>query len=66
MYMCVQVDIQYINIPDSNNTIPLYFPCSFSTSTLLGVLTHGELDNGRGRSRLKLFRHKHEVCSYMY
>lgn len=29
-------------------------------STLLGVLTHGELDNGRGRSRSKLFRHKHE------
>ena len=30
-------------------------------STLLGVLTHGELDNGRGYSRQKLFRHKHEV-----
>lgn len=29
-------------------------------STLLGVLTHGELDNGRGRARQKLFRHKHE------
>lgn len=25
-------------------------------STLLGVLTHGELDNGRGLARLKLFR----------
>ena len=32
-------------------------------STLLGVLTHGELDNGRGTARLKLFRHKHEVES---
>lgn len=30
-------------------------------STLLGVLTHGELDNGRGMARQKLFRHKHEV-----
>lgn len=30
-------------------------------STLLGVLTHGELDNGRGLSRQKLFRHKHEA-----
>ena len=29
-------------------------------STLLGVLTHGELDNGRGFARTKLFRHKHE------
>lgn len=32
-------------------------------STLLGVLTHGELDNGRGLARQKLFRHKHEVES---
>ncbi|KAK2720390.1 GTP-binding protein 1-like [Artemia franciscana] len=32
-------------------------------STLLGVLTHGELDNGRGTARLKLFRHKHETES---
>lgn len=32
-------------------------------STLLGVLTHGELDNGRGHARQKLFRHKHEVES---
>lgn len=32
-------------------------------STLLGVLTHGELDNGRGLARKKLFRHKHEIES---
>uniref|UniRef100_A0A914VLF7 Tr-type G domain-containing protein n=1 Tax=Plectus sambesii TaxID=2011161 RepID=A0A914VLF7_9BILA len=30
-------------------------------STLLGVLTQGELDNGRGKARLNLFRHLHEV-----
>ncbi|XP_058795874.1 GTP-binding protein 1 isoform X2 [Phymastichus coffea] len=30
-------------------------------STLLGVLTHGDLDNGRGLARQKLFRHKHEA-----
>lgn len=29
-------------------------------STLLGVLTHGLLDDGRGVARLKMFRHKHE------
>uniref|UniRef100_A0A0N4ZC03 Tr-type G domain-containing protein n=1 Tax=Parastrongyloides trichosuri TaxID=131310 RepID=A0A0N4ZC03_PARTI len=29
-------------------------------STLLGVLTHNELDDGRGYARQKLFRHKHE------
>uniref|UniRef100_A0A914VEM1 GTP-binding protein 1 n=1 Tax=Plectus sambesii TaxID=2011161 RepID=A0A914VEM1_9BILA len=32
-------------------------------STLLGVLTHNLLDDGRGHARLKLFRHKHEVES---
>lgn len=35
-------------------------------STLLGVLTHGELDNGRGHARMKLFRHKHEMESGRY
>jgi len=30
-------------------------------STLLGVLTHDTLDDGRGTARLKLFRHKHEA-----
>ncbi len=30
-------------------------------STLLGVLTHGVLDDGRGIARQKLFRHKHEI-----
>ncbi|XP_031550108.1 GTP-binding protein 2-like [Actinia tenebrosa] len=32
-------------------------------STLLGVLTHDELDNGHGRARLNLFRHLHEIQS---
>ncbi|TPX55681.1 hypothetical protein PhCBS80983_g05110 [Powellomyces hirtus] len=32
-------------------------------STLLGVLTKNVLDDGRGRARLNLFRHKHEVES---
>lgn len=30
-------------------------------STILGVLTKGRLDDGRGRARVSLFRHKHEV-----
>lgn len=29
-------------------------------STMLGVLTRGSLDNGRGKARLNMFRHKHE------
>lgn len=32
-------------------------------STLLGVLTQGELDNGRGSARLNMFRHRHEIQS---
>lgn len=30
-------------------------------STTLGVLTRGTLDDGRGRARVALFRHKHEL-----
>lgn len=32
-------------------------------STLLGVLSYGNLDNGRGRARLNMFRHLHEIES---
>ncbi|GAM26974.1 hypothetical protein SAMD00019534_101490 [Acytostelium subglobosum LB1] len=32
-------------------------------STLLGVLTRGQLDNGRGLARMNIFRHKHEIES---
>jgi GTPase len=32
-------------------------------STLLGVLVKGNLDDGRGRARVNLFRHKHEIES---
>ncbi|KAJ5939092.1 hypothetical protein N7466_002226 [Penicillium verhagenii] len=32
-------------------------------STMLGVLVKGNLDDGRGRARLNLFRHKHEIES---
>jgi GTPase len=32
-------------------------------SSLIGVLTQGELDNGRGKARLNMFRHYHEIKS---
>lgn len=32
-------------------------------STMLGVLTQGRLDDGRGKARVALFRHKHEIDS---
>lgn len=28
---------------------------------MLGVLVKGDLDDGRGRARVNLFRHKHEI-----
>ena len=51
------------------NEISLHSPCRVAVvgnvdagkSTLLGVLTHGDLDNGRGVARQRLFRHKHEM-----
>lgn len=38
-------------------------PTGSGKSSLLGVLSHGEYDNGRGSARLNLFRHRHEVRS---
>lgn len=32
-------------------------------STMLGVLVKGDLDDGRGKARVNLFRHKHELES---
>lgn len=32
-------------------------------STLLGVLIQGELDDGRGKARLNMLRHLHEIQS---
>lgn len=32
-------------------------------STLVGVLTKGKLDNGRGLARMQVFRHNHEIES---
>ena len=58
----------------TTTTIPKHHPTSLhriavvgnvdaGKSTLLGVLTHVDLDNGRGQARQKLFRHKHEMES---
>lgn len=38
-------------------------PTESGKSSLLGVLSHGEYDNGRGSARLNLFRHRHEIRS---
>ncbi|KAI1287439.1 GTP-binding protein 2 [Halotydeus destructor] len=54
-------------VPDDQQSIELRIAVlgnvDVGKSTLLGVLTQGELDNGRGSSRLNLFRHRHEIQS---
>ena len=43
-----------------------YFRCMYTfikMRRLLGVLTSGDLDDGRGRARVHLFKHKHEIES---
>ena len=54
-------------VPDNQPFLDLRLavlgPMEAGKSTLLGVLTQGELDNGRGKARLNLFRHLHEIQS---
>lgn len=54
-------------IPDDQHSIEVRLSVlggvNAGKSTLLGVLTQGELDNGRGSARLNMFRHRHEIQS---
>ncbi|GBL74989.1 GTP-binding protein 2 [Araneus ventricosus] len=54
-------------IPDDQQSIELRVAVlggsDVGKSTLLGVLTQGEKDNGHGSARLNLFRHLHEIQS---
>eukprot|EP00042_Codosiga_hollandica_P045587 m.465836 g.465836 ORF g.465836 m.465836 type:complete len:650 (+) comp57053_c0_seq2:254-2203(+) len=63
---CV-AEVHVRRVPDDQQFIDLRVAMLGSAdagkSTLLGVLTTGELDNGRGRARLNLFRHRHEIES---
>jgi len=43
--------------------VTLTGPTTSGKSTLLGTLSSGTLDNGRGKSRLSLLKHPHEVTS---
>lgn len=43
--------------------VTLTGPTTSGKSTLLGTLSAGTLDNGRGKSRLSLLRHRHEMVS---
>ncbi|KAI1767601.1 hypothetical protein GGR53DRAFT_100775 [Hypoxylon sp. FL1150] len=43
--------------------VSLIGPTTSGKTTLLGTLSNGTLDNGRGSSRINLLRHRHEVAS---
>jgi GTPase len=43
--------------------ISLTGPSTAGKSSLLGTLTSSALDNGRGKSRLSLLKHRHEISS---
>ena len=57
-YGCFLYDVQFIDL-----RLAVLGNVDGGKSTLLGVLTQGELDNGRGCARLNLFRHLHEIQS---
>ncbi|XP_022258408.1 GTP-binding protein 2-like isoform X2 [Limulus polyphemus] len=52
-------------VPDDQQSIEIRVAVLGNTdvgkSTLLGVLTQGDMDNGHGSARLNVFRHLHEV-----
>lgn len=55
------------NAPPSPSTeqlrITLTGPTMSGKSTLLGTLTTSTLDNGRGKSRISMLKHRHEISS---
>lgn len=56
-----------LNISHGSSTeqlrITLTGPTTSGKSSLLGTLSTGTLDNGRGKSRLSLLKHRHELAS---
>jgi len=61
----IVAEILVRKVPDDQQAIDLRVcvlgSADVGKSTLLGVLTQGELDNGRGLARLNMFRHLHEI-----
>ncbi|KAK4170209.1 GTP-binding protein 2 [Cladorrhinum sp. PSN259] len=59
------------SLPDPKNgplstdqlRVTLTGPTTSGKSTLLGTLSTGTLDNGRGSSRVGMFKHRHEIAS---
>ncbi|CAF1576726.1 unnamed protein product, partial [Adineta ricciae] len=61
------VEVLVRKVPDDQHFIDLRVAVlgtvDSGKSSLIGVCTYGELDNGHGRARLNLFRHVHEIQS---
>ena len=59
------VEVLIRKVPDDSQFIDIKIAIignvESGKSTIVSVLTHGELDNGAGRARLNLFRHPHEI-----
>ncbi|KAI5791939.1 hypothetical protein EDC01DRAFT_616066 [Geopyxis carbonaria] len=53
----------FTSTPTQELRVSLTGPTTCGKSTLLGTLSTGELDNGRGKSRLSLLKHRHELIS---
>lgn len=57
-----ELDTFYRSILDNGSTnMPCEQTVDAGKSSLLGVLVKNDLDDGRGRARVNLFRHKHEM-----
>lgn len=54
---------QVANSATEQLRITLTGPTMSGKSTLLGTLTTSTLDNGRGKSRLSMLRHRHEIAT---
>lgn len=63
---CVEIlvrQVQNQSIVCHQQPIAILGNADAGKSTLVGVVTTGELDNGKGKSRLQMFRHPHEISS---
>jgi GTPase len=63
----ISAEILIRKVPDDQQFIDLRIAmlgnAECGKSTIIGVLTNDEFDNGRGKARLNLFRHLHEIQS---
>ena len=57
----VQVDSSLLASSENDIRIAVIGNVDSGKSTLVGVLTKGELDDGRGAARAKVFNYNHEV-----